>query len=130
METYRTTSEGRFGSQGEDAPQEAEGGVMAVNVQRYALLYEKYKQMGLGEEEAQRRAIKEATIMPTKKKKESTFKRLARLTRMAALGGRYKSKWQREQEQRQLKTVRTKAVSGRLREAGLSEAEIKRLRRR
>ena len=110
---------------------------MAVNVQRYALLYEKYKGMGLGEEEAQQRATKEASISEEwigkkmakqKKKKESRIKRLARLMKMAALGKHYKSDWQRKQEIRGFKTVRTKAITKRLKAVGLTEKEIARLR--
>lgn len=60
-----------------------------------------------------------------KKKKESRIKRLARLMKMAALGKHYKvpkkgEKWE---------TVRTKAITEKLRDAGLSEAEIARLKR-
>lgn len=106
---------------------------MAINVQRYALLYEKYKGMGLGEREAQQRAEKEASVMPdNKKKKESAIKRLARLTKMAALGKHYKSEWQRKREKQKkpFETVRTKATSRELRKAGLTEDELNRLKGR
>lgn len=109
---------------------------MAINVQRYALLYEKYKGMGLGEEEAQQRATKEASVSEewigkkmAKKKKESALKRLARLARMAALGRHYKTEWQKEHEGPS-ETVRTKAISGGLSAAGLTEDEIRRLKGR
>jgi hypothetical protein len=63
-----------------------------------------------------------------KKKKESVLRRLARLMQMAALGGRYKSEFQRQKEQEQFQTTRTKAISGGLREGGLTEEEIRRMR--
>jgi len=58
-----------------------------------------------------------------KKKEEARLRRLLRLMKMAALGRHYKVP-------RKLETVRTKAVTRGIREAGLTEAEIRRLKGR
>jgi len=64
--------------------------------------------------------------MAKKKKRETLLKRLARLMKMIALGKRYKMP---RKPRRERETVRTKAVTKRLRDAGLTEKEIARLKR-
>lgn len=62
--------------------------------------------------------------MAKKKKRETLLKRLARLMKMIALGKHYKM----PRKPRGLETVRTKAITKRLRDAGLTEEEIARLK--
>lgn len=63
------------------------------------------------------------------KKKEARLRRILRLAKMAALGRHYKMP--REKGKKKPKeTERTKDITERLRKAGLTDAEIKRMRGR
>ena len=101
---------------------------MAINQLRYSQRYEKLRAQGVPHEEAHWQATKFATVKPAKrkKKKESRIRRLARLMKMAALGKHYKMP---RKPRRETETVRTKAVTKRLKGAGLTEEEIARFKR-
>lgn len=105
----------------------------AINQLRYSQQYEKLRKQGLSHGEAHLRAVQFATVKTAKKpekKKESRLKRLARLAKMAALGKHYKVPKKTKAKPRKPETVRTKAITERLKDAGLTEAEIARMRRR
>lgn len=83
-------------------------------------------------QEQQLRPLAGAEVKGKKKKKKGALARLARLAKMAAMGSRYKTEWKpperfREKE-KGFTTVRTKAVTGELKKAGLTDEEIRRLR--
>ena len=101
----------------------------AINQLKYSQQYEKLRAQGLSHDEAHLRAVQFATTKPAKakKKKESRIKRLARLAKMAALGKHYKVP---KKTKPKPETVRTKAVTKRLRAAGLTEAEMRRFKGR
>lgn len=132
---------------------------MAINQQQYQLRFEKLRKQGLSVEESHSKAMKFATIKtkqipkgdklaksPTTKAYEEYVKRVEKL---GAKGTGIATREQFEVIQARLKrhplaravagrreattpdyaTVRTEAVEGRLRQAGLTEEEIKRLRR-
>lgn len=65
--------------------------------------------------------------MAKKKKRETLLRRLARLMKMIALGKHYKMP--RKPRKREMETVRTKAITKRLKDAGLTKEEIARLKR-
>jgi len=123
---------GRVWLAGRGCAAEKDGGQLemaAINQLRYSQQYEKLKAQGLSHDEAHLKAVQFATTKPkAKKKKESRLKRLARLTKMAVLGKHYKVP--KEARPRKPETVRTKAVTKRLRVAGLTEAEMRRLKGR
>jgi len=102
----------------------------AINQLKYSEQYEKLRAQGLSHDKAHLRAVQFATTKPAKvkKKKESRLKRLARLAKMAALGKHYKVP--KKAKPKKPETIRTKAVTKRLRSAGLTEAEMRRLKGR